>query len=635
MDNETVRKLVMNMPARVRQLKLAGGTITAEGAAAVARALQRQPQRKLRSLDISLNHIGDHGVAFLLSASSKGDIESLQVGDNGLPTAGLLTKRALNTSRLSAFSLSNSSLDNTRHNKVGIEVLGSLSCAMRRSTSVLASLGLRGNSIAAGEGVDLLAAGIRHSATVLTELDVSCNPLGNQAAQKLGVAFLEKAAESASQLCHTHEESWKLKMACAGAADTCALALAKYFRDILLNCCRNQATQHFELDLYGNPINDEGAATLVYAAKDAASISSNLSINLDLGCTNVTNMFVPALTTFFDTAIRCRQFVLGLCFTALPADFLIELHAITRTETTILLETVGAGYCQRSKDWQPVEQDYRDEKREKTYQSCINSNPTWQSSRRRPLCDHRASILRLWLIQQFGGLTQLRKRGVLDIGGGRGELAYELWNKHGIPSCVVDPRATKLKGIQLNHLGHCGVFRHAYAKSTAVYDDHCCTNISARHTDAKSMPLLLQSSFSPVMCPTREHGSTPTNLDSAATVVRDWISHGAILIGMHACQATEAIIDASLQYSMGLPFAVVPCCPPRRASSNLCRSGDCVTTAREDFSSFLTRLIAKVKRSASHSSLKVSKLGEFCPDNDFGKFDTVIWCCPYNEQASA
>ena len=35
--------------------------------------------------------------------------------------------------------------------------------------------------------------------------------------------------------------------------------------------------------------------------------------------------------------------------------------------------------------------------------------------------------------------------GVLDVAGGKGELAFELVNLHSIKSCVIDPRPTALK----------------------------------------------------------------------------------------------------------------------------------------------------------------------------------------------
>ena len=40
--------------------------------------------------------------------------------------------------------------------------------------------------------------------------------------------------------------------------------------------------------------------------------------------------------------------------------------------------------------------------------------------------------------------------------------------------------------------------------------------------------------------------------------LQDALSNASLLIGLHADNATEAIIDAALQYK--LPFCVVPCC---------------------------------------------------------------------------
>ncbi|CAK0890618.1 unnamed protein product [Prorocentrum cordatum] len=57
--------------------------------------------------------------------------------------------------------------------------------------------------------------------------------------------------------------------------------------------------------------------------------------------------------------------------------------------------------------------------------------------------DSRVSVLRRWLLDQFG-LEHLRsRRGVLDVAGGKGELAWELVNLNGVPACVLEPRPAR------------------------------------------------------------------------------------------------------------------------------------------------------------------------------------------------
>jgi len=52
----------------------------------------------------------------------------------------------------------------------------------------------------------------------------------------------------------------------------------------------------------------------------------------------------------------------------------------------------------------------------------------------------RASVLRRWLLDTFGIDALRQGSGVLDIAGGKGELAWELLNLNSVPSVVLEPR---------------------------------------------------------------------------------------------------------------------------------------------------------------------------------------------------
>ena len=45
-----------------------------------------------------------------------------------------------------------------------------------------------------------------------------------------------------------------------------------------------------------------------------------------------------------------------------------------------------------------------------------------------------------FLLDEFGDAVLRRGSGVLDVAGGKGEVAFELVNLNGIPATVVDPR---------------------------------------------------------------------------------------------------------------------------------------------------------------------------------------------------
>ncbi|GAB4821325.1 hypothetical protein N2152v2_008371 [Parachlorella kessleri] len=53
---------------------------------------------------------------------------------------------------------------------------------------------------------------------------------------------------------------------------------------------------------------------------------------------------------------------------------------------------------------------------------------------------YRAGAFRRWLLDMFGQERLCQGAGVLDVAGGRGELAFELLNLNGIPATVLEPR---------------------------------------------------------------------------------------------------------------------------------------------------------------------------------------------------
>ena len=58
---------------------------------------------------------------------------------------------------------------------------------------------------------------------------------------------------------------------------------------------------------------------------------------------------------------------------------------------------------------------------------------------------NKAGDFRRWLVATFGFETLASGAGVLDVAGGKGELAFELRNLSGIPVTVVDPRPMRLE----------------------------------------------------------------------------------------------------------------------------------------------------------------------------------------------
>ena len=62
----------------------------------------------------------------------------------------------------------------------------------------------------------------------------------------------------------------------------------------------------------------------------------------------------------------------------------------------------------------------------------------------------RAAVYANWIVEKYG-LENLKKGIILDIGGGRGDLSFELATKKGLDCLVVDPRPGKLKRWQMKY----------------------------------------------------------------------------------------------------------------------------------------------------------------------------------------
>jgi hypothetical protein len=55
---------------------------------------------------------------------------------------------------------------------------------------------------------------------------------------------------------------------------------------------------------------------------------------------------------------------------------------------------------------------------------------------------HRARIFCDWILKTFGEDSLRRGSGVVDVAGGKGDIPFELWNKRGIPTTMVEPVTT-------------------------------------------------------------------------------------------------------------------------------------------------------------------------------------------------
>ena len=126
----------------------------------------------------------------------------------------------------------------------------------------------------------------------------------------------------------------------------------------------------------------------------------------------------------------------------------------------------------------------------------------------------RAKVFCDWILETWGQDT-LSIGLILDIAGGRGDLAFELATRRGLQCAVVDPRPAKLKKWQVKYQK-----KNPLANVAKYYQDYFNSSFLSTH----SIP--------------------PSSVQ--------------LVVGLHPDEATEPLVDAAL--SLGLDFCVIPCC---------------------------------------------------------------------------
>lgn len=131
----------------------------------------------------------------------------------------------------------------------------------------------------------------------------------------------------------------------------------------------------------------------------------------------------------------------------------------------------------------------------------------------------RAKVFAAFLAETFAVEALNAGRGVLDVAGGRGTVAFALQAEHGVRATVVDPRG-----------------------AVALTKDQ-------RRRHGEEADALLPASIASMF----ERGSEADVLAADCSC----------LVGMHPDEATEAIVDRAV--ALRKSFAVVPCCVFARA----------------------------------------------------------------------
>ncbi|CAJ1336313.1 unnamed protein product, partial [Effrenium voratum] len=202
------------------------------------------------------------------------------------------------------------------------------------------------------------------------------------------------------------------------------------------------------------------------------------------------------------------------------------------------------GTCQRAKcqNFHPAPEELQEARlrwrREQQQRLALNAQPDDPHADKK---SHgaRAAVFAQWLEDTYG---ERLKRGVLDIGGGRGELAFELSVKRQIPCTVLDPRCPGTTEPALWQDWHVSRQQRLWLKSQGIrsYGD-CQAHVLA--------------------CPLKQCG---VRVDQALSAVENkdpvWAEalQCEVVVGLHPDQATGGVLD--LASKLQRPFAVVPCC---------------------------------------------------------------------------
>ena len=173
---------------------------------------------------------------------------------------------------------------------------------------------------------------------------------------------------------------------------------------------------------------------------------------------------------------------------------------------------------------------------------------------------NRSRVFRHWLEQTFGVKRLRSGSGVMDVAGGKGELSFELKTYGGIESTIVDPRpmdiVRMLKGLTAMHIMR--MRRSNKYSHVPNVDMPLALKVNLQlpaHVRAWFPPRNSKQSNDKI---DRYYNEELATLDHEVNRLEQLCSMCSCCVGMHADQATEAIVDFGL--STGKPFAVVPCC---------------------------------------------------------------------------
>jgi len=159
----------------------------------------------------------------------------------------------------------------------------------------------------------------------------------------------------------------------------------------------------------------------------------------------------------------------------------------------------------------------------------------------------RAAVFAEWLCEVFG--DDLLRGGVVDIAGGRGELAFELSVKN-IPCIVLDPRCPGGDRPVPWNDWHVSRQQRLWLKSQCGLRSYAECQAHVLGCPVRQCQVPVETAI--------ENARTWMKKSSEAAPEWEDLCSCQVVVGLHPDQATGGVIE--LAKELGRPFAVVPCC---------------------------------------------------------------------------
>ena len=203
--------------------------------------------------------------------------------------------------------------------------------------------------------------------------------------------------------------------------------------------------------------------------------------------------------------------------------------------------------------------------------------------------ERRAAKFVNFLVEEFG-YDYLKTGLILDIAGGKGEVAFESSIKRGLQTVVVDPRPIKTTKKQVQQLK----FR---LESQLKLVDGLKISPLARFLYHKRYA-------------TKEIDNIQGWFyEDFATIDEseiELVEKASILIGMHPDSATDAIMKVAIRFSK--PFAIVPCCVfPTQFPKRRLPNGQPVQTY-DDFCEYISNILGGGSSDGTENKIQESEL---------------------------